>query len=62
MEEKTSRDSAGGGLIISGQSLVLQRVRREQAGNYTCIVSNLEGDAESNSVFLRILCKLMLLL
>ena len=35
----------------------LQGVRRHQAGNYTCIGSNLEGDQESNTVRLRILCE-----
>ena len=35
----------------------LQGVQRHQTGNYTCIVSNLEGDAESNEVLLKILCE-----
>ena len=55
IEEKTSNEVSG--LIMSGQSLVLQGVQRHQTGNYTCIVSNLEGDAQSNSVLLKILCK-----
>ena len=52
IEERSSGEESG--LIISGKSLVLQGVKRQQAGNYTCIVSNLEGDAESNSVILQI--------
>ena len=34
-----------------------QKVLREQAGNYTCLASNLEGDAECNTVLLKILCE-----
>ena len=40
--------------------VLVQGVRRHQAGNYTCIGSNLEGDQESNTVRLRILCELQL--
>ena len=60
IEERSSGEESG--LIISGKSLVLQGVKRQQAGNYTCIVSNLEGDAESNSVILQILCEFSQLL
>ena len=38
----------------------LQGVQRHQTGNYTCIVSNLEGDAQSNEVMLKILCEFIL--
>ena len=44
--------------ILSGHNLVLQRVKREQAGKCTCLVSNLEGDTGLNSVFLKNSCKL----
>ena len=39
------------------QIFPLQKVLREQAGNYTCLASNLEGDAQSNTVLLKILCE-----
>ena len=45
------------GILISDTSLVLQKIKRTQAGNYMCVASHLEGDAESNSLTIRILCE-----
>ena len=45
------------GILISGSSLVLQRVSRDQAGAYSCAASNLEGDAVSNTVHIQIRCE-----
>nr|XP_045585149.1 nephrin-like [Procambarus clarkii] len=42
------------GVIISNQSLVLQKVVRAQAGRYTCHAHNLVGDGGSNSLRLDI--------
>lgn len=46
-----------GGIIVSSGDLALQGITRHQAGNYTCIASNVEGDGESNTVELRVMCK-----
>lgn len=45
------------GIIMSTQSLVLQRIERENAGNYTCRAINLQGETDSPTVNLRVQCK-----
>jgi hypothetical protein len=46
------------GVIMSSGDLALQGVTRHQAGNYTCLASNVEGDGESNFAQLKVMCKL----
>ena len=47
----------GDGKIISNQSLVLQKVKKEDAGDYTCQAFNVEGQMESSSQSLDIMCE-----
>ncbi|XP_046401611.1 B-cell receptor CD22-like [Ischnura elegans] len=43
------------GVILSDQSLVLQGVTRNSAGDYTCLAANTEGKGSSNPVTLRVM-------
>ncbi|XP_024936549.1 nephrin isoform X2 [Cephus cinctus] len=42
------------GVIMSTQSLVLQSIGRDNAGNYTCLASNDRGETTSPTVLLRV--------
>lgn len=42
------------GVIVSNQSLVLQRVSRSQRGHYTCSAINAVGESHSSSLYLRV--------
>lgn len=54
---KSSSGQSDGLIIISNNSLVLQRVQRDQRGKYACMASNSEGTSESNRIELRVLRK-----
>lgn len=45
------------GLLISDNSLVLQKVQRGSAGVYMCAAHNREGKGVSNNVKLNVMCK-----
>ena len=50
-------ENVAGGVLIGNRTLVLQNVGRQQAGLYTCVASNDEGDGESNAQYLNIKCE-----
>ena len=51
---KTARVVIGGSKM---NSLVLQNVKKERAGNYTCGGKNSEGEGMSKAVSLNIMCE-----
>ncbi|XP_017882314.1 synaptogenesis protein syg-2-like [Ceratina calcarata] len=51
------QNNAKNGVIVQQYGLALREVNRSQAGNYTCIASNVEGDGYSNNVELNIMYK-----
>lgn len=57
LQGKTLNHNIPLGVIISNQSLVLQGVDRKNAGNYTCVGFNTEGDGESSPFYLNVMCE-----
>lgn len=57
--QRNDNNGIADGLIISNNSLVLQRVKLEQRGQYACLASNSEGISESNKIELTVLRKLI---
>ncbi|XP_011350473.1 nephrin isoform X1 [Ooceraea biroi] len=51
------QNNAKNGVIVQQYGLALRVVNRSQAGNYTCVASNVEGDGYSNIVELKIMYK-----
>ncbi|KAJ1529184.1 hypothetical protein ONE63_005990 [Megalurothrips usitatus] len=45
------------GVILITQNLAFQQLRRSQAGNYSCVASNVEGDGTSNVITLNVMCE-----
>ncbi|XP_043581853.1 hemicentin-2-like isoform X1 [Bombus pyrosoma] len=52
---KELKNNATAGIVLSDHSLVLQRITRYSAGDYTCLVANSEGKTASNPVTLQIM-------
>ena len=44
-------------IVWANNRLILQRISRHNAGNYTCNAGNSEGSSQSNVVYLRVKCK-----
>ncbi|CAN8014761.1 unnamed protein product, partial [Ixodes persulcatus] len=53
-EGRELASNATAGVIVSTQSLVLQRVRRAQRGRYACSATNKEGRGVSKDLYLRV--------
>ncbi|XP_076366981.1 neural cell adhesion molecule 2-like [Tachypleus tridentatus] len=53
-EGQELQTNTSAGIIISNQSLVLQKVGRSNRGRYSCIATNSEGQGESKSLHLKV--------
>ena len=51
------RHNTSEGIILTNQSLVLQRISRRRSGSYTCQAANEVGRGSSQNIFLNVKCK-----
>ncbi|XP_049786327.1 roundabout homolog 3-like [Schistocerca cancellata] len=51
---QTLVQNASAGVIVTDEALALQSVGRQDAGDYSCVASNVEGDGESPPLVLRV--------
>lgn len=56
-DSKPLLTSQSSGIIVTNQSLVLQKVRRQHSGRYQCMAFNIEGDSLSDTIDLKVKCK-----
>ncbi|KAI5740170.1 hypothetical protein M8J76_001218 [Diaphorina citri] len=60
--DKEIHHNVTGGIILSNISLVLQKVSRQSAGEYSCMAINTEGRGASQPIILAVKCKSLLIL
>ncbi|KAI1303120.1 B-cell receptor CD22 [Halotydeus destructor] len=53
-EDSTMFTDPSSGIIISNQSLVLQKVKRKHSGRYWCVAYNAEGQGQSDELYLKV--------
>lgn len=56
-DDRPFHGNLSAGIIISNQSLVLQRVTKKHRGRYQCVATNSEGVGKSEEVRLNVQCK-----
>ena len=56
-QEELVTQNLKAGILVSRKNLVLQRVHRTSAGNYTCTVNNEMGTTTSSPVPLAVRCE-----
>ena len=57
MQAQTIYQDKNGGIIISGNSLAVQNIQRQNEGNYSCLAANDVEMVESKPINLNIKCK-----